>query len=76
MKRFCAQAGARVLERTQPWQRRREIDRLHDREPNDFVHRTTSGSGNWLAGAGATGAVQEMRSKGGRERQWSNSRVL
>lgn len=23
-----------------------------------------------------TGAVQEMRSKGGRERQWSNSRVL
>lgn len=43
-----------------------------------------AGSPGWARGVAQvgdrsslqTGAVQEMRSKGGRERQWSNSRVL
>ncbi|XP_009579084.1 PREDICTED: CDC42 small effector protein 1 [Fulmarus glacialis] len=41
-------------------------------------HLTHIGSGDMAAGEGLpmTGAVQEMRSKGGRERQWSSSRVL
>ncbi|NWQ72239.1 C42S1 protein, partial [Neopipo cinnamomea] len=58
--------------------RRRRIDRSMIGEPMNFVHLTHIGSGDMAAGEGLpmTGAVQEMRSKGGRERQWSNSRVL
>uniref|UniRef100_A0A8D2Q0C1 CDC42 small effector 1 n=1 Tax=Zosterops lateralis melanops TaxID=1220523 RepID=A0A8D2Q0C1_ZOSLA len=58
--------------------RRRRIDRSMIGEPMNFVHLTHIGSGDMAAGEGMpmTGAVQEMRSKGGRERQWSNSRVL
>ncbi|NWZ13248.1 C42S1 protein, partial [Agelaius phoeniceus] len=58
--------------------RRRRIDRSMIGEPMNFVHLTHIGSGDMAAGEGLpmTGAVQEMRSKGSRERQWSNSRVL
>ncbi|KAF1598431.1 CDC42 small effector protein 1, partial [Eudyptes moseleyi] len=58
--------------------RRRRIDRSMIGEPMNFVHLTHIGSGDMAAGEGLpmTGAVQEMRSKGGRERQWSSSRVL
>ncbi|NXY12090.1 C42S1 protein, partial [Pteruthius melanotis] len=66
--------------------RRRRIDRSMIGEPMNGGDLTHIGSGDMAAGEGlpggpprcgrGTGAVQEMRSRGGRERQWSNSRVL
>ncbi|NWQ84568.1 C42S1 protein, partial [Columbina picui] len=58
--------------------RRRRIDRSMIGEPMNFVHLTHIGSGDMAAGEDLpmSGAVQEMRSKGSRERQWSSSRVL
>uniref|UniRef100_A0A8D0MEY8 CDC42 small effector protein 1 n=1 Tax=Sus scrofa TaxID=9823 RepID=A0A8D0MEY8_PIG len=59
--------------------KRRRIDRTMIGEPMNFVHLTHIGSGEMGAGDGLamTGAVQEqMRSKGNRDRPWSNSRGL
>ncbi|XP_035135267.1 CDC42 small effector protein 1 isoform X1 [Callithrix jacchus] len=59
--------------------KRRRIDRTMIGEPMNFVHLTHIGSGEMGAGDGLamTGAVQEqMRSKGSRDRPWSNSRGL
>lgn len=78
MSDFWHKLGCCVVEKPQPKKRRRRIDRSMIGEPMNFVHLTHIGSGDMAAGEGLpmTGAVQEMRSKGGRERQWSNSRVL
>ncbi|NXW63577.1 C42S1 protein, partial [Eurystomus gularis] len=78
MSDFWHKLGCCVVEKPQPKKRRRRIDRSMIGEPMNFVHLTHIGSGDMAAGEvlPMTGAVQEMRSKGGRERQWSNSRVL
>ncbi|XP_072214745.1 CDC42 small effector protein 1 [Excalfactoria chinensis] len=78
MSDFWHKLGCCVVEKPQPKKRRRRIDRSMIGEPMNFVHLTHIGSGDMAAGEGLpmTGAVQEMRSKGGRERQWSSSRVL
>ncbi|XP_053823135.1 CDC42 small effector protein 1 isoform X2 [Vidua chalybeata] len=78
MSDFWHKLGCCVVEKPQPKKRRRRIDRSMIGEPMNFVHLTHIGSGDMAAGEGLpmTGAVQEMRSKGGRERQWSNSHVL
>nr|XP_009666012.1 PREDICTED: CDC42 small effector protein 1 isoform X2 [Struthio camelus australis] len=77
MSDFWHKLGCCVVEKPQP-KRRRRIDRSMIGEPMNFVHLTHIGSSDMAAGEGLpmTGAVQEMRSKGGRERQWSSSRVL
>ncbi|KAG9460592.1 hypothetical protein GDO78_020792, partial [Eleutherodactylus coqui] len=59
--------------------KRRRIDRTMIGEPMNFVHLTHIGSGDMGAGDGLpmAGPMQEqMRSKCGRDRQWSNSRIL
>ncbi|XP_069505872.1 CDC42 small effector protein 1 [Ambystoma mexicanum] len=59
--------------------RRRRIDRSMIGEPMNFVHLTHIGSGDMGATDGhhMAGSVQEqMRSKGGRDRQRNGSRVL
>ncbi|XP_025934900.1 CDC42 small effector protein 1 [Apteryx mantelli] len=78
MSDFWHKLGCCVVEKPQPKKRRRRIDRSMIGEPMNFMHLTHIGSNDMAAGEGLpmTGAVQEMRSKGGRERQWSNSRVL
>ncbi|CAJ0934864.1 unnamed protein product, partial [Ranitomeya imitator] len=58
--------------------KRRRIDRSMIGEPMNFVHLTHIGSGDMGAGDGVqmAGPMQEqMRSKGGRDRQWNNSRI-
>ncbi|NXW93302.1 C42S1 protein, partial [Alopecoenas beccarii] len=78
MSDFWHKLGCCVVDKPQPKKRRRRIDRSMIGEPMNFVHLTHIGSGDMAAGEDLpmSGAVQEMRSKGGRERQWSSSRVL
>ncbi|XP_053330739.1 CDC42 small effector protein 1 [Spea bombifrons] len=78
MSDFWHKLGCCVVEKPQPKKRRRRIDRSMIGEPMNFVHLTHIGSGDMGASDGRmAGAVQEqMRSKCGRDRQWSNSRVL
>lgn len=79
MSEFWHKLGCCVVEKPQPKKRRRRIDRTMIGEPMNFVHLTHIGSGEMGAGDGLamTGAVQEqMRSKGNRDRPWSNSRAL
>jgi len=79
MSEFWHKLGCCVVEKPQPKKKRRRIDRTMIGEPMNFVHLTHIGSGEMGAGDGLamTGAVQEqMRSKGNRDRPWSNSRGL
>ncbi|XP_077176077.1 CDC42 small effector protein 1 [Paroedura picta] len=77
MSDFWHKLGCCVVEKQQPKKKRRRIDRSMIGEPMNFVHLTHIGSGDMAnEGLPMTGAVQEMRSKCGRERQWSNSRGL
>ncbi|XP_005878054.1 PREDICTED: CDC42 small effector protein 1 [Myotis brandtii] len=75
---FWHKLGCCVVEKPQ-LKKRRRINRTMIGEPMNFVHLTHIGSGEMEAGDGLamTGAVQEqMRSKGNRDRPWSNSRGL
>ncbi|KAM5129187.1 CDC42 small effector protein 1 isoform 1-T2 [Mantella aurantiaca] len=79
MSDFWHKLGCCVVEKPQPKKKRRRIDRSMIGEPMNFVHLTHIGSGDMGSGDGLKmgGAMQEqMRSKCGRDRQWSNSRVL
>ncbi|XP_069584862.1 CDC42 small effector protein 1 [Ranitomeya imitator] len=79
MSDFWHKFGCCVVEKPQPKKKRRRIDRSMIGEPMNFVHLTHIGSGDMGAGDGVqmAGPMQEqMRSKGGRDRQWNNSRIL
>ncbi|OCT69349.1 CDC42 small effector protein 1-B [Xenopus laevis] len=79
MSDFWHKLGCCVVEKPQPKKKRKRIDRSMIGEPMNFVHLTHIGSGDMGASDGLpkAGTVQEqMRSKCGRDRQWSNSRVL
>ncbi|XP_063173212.1 CDC42 small effector protein 1 isoform X1 [Candoia aspera] len=77
MSDFWHKLGCCVVEKPQPQKRRRRIDRSMIGEPMNFVHLTHIGSGDMAnEGLPVSGAVQEMRSKCGRERPWSNSHIL
>ncbi|KAM3918924.1 CDC42 small effector protein 1 [Leptodactylus fuscus] len=79
MSDFWHKLGCCVVEKPQPKKKRRRIDRSMIGEPMNFVHLTHIGSGDMGGGDGLpmAGPMQEqMRSKGGRDRQWSNSRIL
>ncbi|XP_054035558.1 CDC42 small effector protein 1 [Dryobates pubescens] len=78
MSDFWHKLSCCVVEKPQPKKRRRRLERSMIGEPMNFVHLTHIGSGDMAAAEGlpGSGAVQEMRSKGGRERRWSSSRVL
>ncbi|XP_037674590.1 CDC42 small effector protein 1-like [Choloepus didactylus] len=79
MGEFWHKLGCCVVEKPQPKKKRRRIDQIMIGEPMNFVHLTHTGSGKMGAGDGLamTGAVQEQtRSKGNRDRPWSNSRGL
>ncbi|XP_078524439.1 CDC42 small effector protein 1 [Lissotriton helveticus] len=79
MSDFWHKLGCCVVEKQQPKKKRRRIDRTMIGEPMNFVHLTHIGSGDMAANDGLhmAGSVQEqMRSKGGRDRQRNSSRVL
>ncbi|KAK9390941.1 CDC42 small effector protein 1 [Crotalus adamanteus] len=79
MSDFWHKLGCCVVEKAQPQQRkRRRIDRSMIGEPMNFIHLTHIGSGDMVNEGlpAVSGAVQEMRSKCGRERPWSNSHIL
>ncbi|XP_057590884.1 CDC42 small effector protein 1-like [Hippopotamus amphibius kiboko] len=76
---FWHKLGCCVVEKPQPKKKRRRTDRAMTGQPMNFVHLTHTGSGEMEArdGLAMTGAAQEqMRSKGNRDRPWSNSRGL
>ncbi|KAE8588572.1 hypothetical protein XENTR_v10022618 [Xenopus tropicalis] len=79
MSDFWHKLGCCVVEKPQPKKKRKRIDRSMIGEPMNFVHLTHIGSGDMGASDGlprAGGVQEQMRSKCGRDRQWSNSRVL
>ncbi|CAI5798541.1 CDC42 small effector protein 1 [Podarcis raffonei] len=78
MSDFWHKLGCCVVEKSrQPKKTRRRIDRSMIGEPMNFVHLTHIGSGDMAnEGLPMTGAMHEMRSKCGRDRQWSSSHVL
>uniref|UniRef100_A0A670ZGF9 CDC42 small effector 1 n=5 Tax=Colubroidea TaxID=34989 RepID=A0A670ZGF9_PSETE len=78
MSDFWHKLGCCVVEKAQPQRKRRRIDRSMIGEPMNFVHLTHIGSGDMVNEGlpAVSGAVQEMRSKCGRERPWSNSHIL
>ncbi|XP_040267411.1 CDC42 small effector protein 1 [Bufo gargarizans] len=78
MSDFWHKLGCCVVEKPQPKKRRR-IDRSMIGEPMNFVHLTHIGSGDMASGDGLSMAApmqDHMRSKGNRDRPWSNSRIL
>ncbi|KAM9294200.1 CDC42 small effector protein 1 [Gastrophryne carolinensis] len=74
MSDFWHKLGCCVVEKPQPKKKRRRIDRSMIGEPMNFVHLTHIGSGDMASGDVLP--TEQMRSKCGRDRQWSNSRVL
>uniref|UniRef100_A0A8D0KNA2 CDC42 small effector 1 n=1 Tax=Salvator merianae TaxID=96440 RepID=A0A8D0KNA2_SALMN len=77
MSDFWHKLGCCVVEKPQPKKKRRRIDRTMIGEPMNFVHLTHIGSGDMMnEDLPMAGAVHEMRSKCGRERQRPSARVL